>query len=77
MNEDQKNNKQKKPLKNWAIFSGIAIQMCATILLFAWGGQKLDEKYPSDNKWFTIAGVVLGVSISLYAVLKQLKRFNS
>ncbi|WP_121666148.1 AtpZ/AtpI family protein [Mesonia aquimarina] len=78
MSEEKKNNnpKKDKPLKNWAVLSGIAIQMGVTIFLFAWGGKKIDEKYPHENDWFTILGVIFGVAISLYAVLKQLKQLN-
>lgn len=73
---DKKPEKGKNQLKNWAIFSGIAFQMGATIFICAWIGKKLDEKYPSDKNWFTIGFVLFGVAASVYVVLKQLKRFN-
>lgn len=70
--------KPKNQLKNWAIFTGIAFQMGATIFLCAWGGQKLDERYsdPEGTNWFTLGLVLFGVAASLYIVLQQLKRFN-
>jgi len=77
MTEKEDEGKKKEPLKNWAVLSGIAIQMGATIFIFGWIGQFLDEKYPSEKQWFTILFVLIGVSVAIYAVLKQLKRFNN
>ncbi len=76
MSEKEEKQKEKKPLKNWAVLSGIAIQMGATIFVFAWVGQWLDEKYPSNKEWFTILFVLLGVAVAIFTVLRQLKRLN-
>ena len=73
--DDQK--KKNSQLKNWAIFSGIAFQMGATIFICAWIGKKLDEEYPSEKNWFTIGFVLFGLIASVYVVLKQLKRYNN
>lgn len=70
------NQKKRSQLKNWAIFSGIAFQMGATIFLCAWMGKKLDERYPSGKNWFTIGLVLFGLVASVYIVLRQLKHFN-
>ena len=76
--KDQKNKppKKDKPLRNWAIFSGIAIQMGATIFLFVWLGKKLDAYFEFEKNWMTLLCVLIGLAISLYTVLQQLKRFN-
>lgn len=74
--KDQNNNEKKSPLKNWAKFSGIAIQMGGTIFVCAWIGKKLDEKYATGKNWFTIGLVLFGVFASIYLVLKQLKELN-
>lgn len=77
MKEEKDNSNQKKSqLKNWAIFSGIAFQMGATIFVCAWIGKKLDERYPMEKNWFTIGFVLFGLVASVYVVLKQLKRYN-
>ncbi len=70
--------KPKSPLKNWAVFTGIGLQMGATIFVCAWIGRKLDEKYgdPEGKNWFTMGFVLFGVATSLYIVLKQLKKYN-
>ncbi|MGB7843600.1 MAG: AtpZ/AtpI family protein [Salinimicrobium sp.] len=73
--KEEKNDK-KNQLRNWAVFSGIAFQMGATIFICAWIGKKLDERYPSGKSWFTMGFVLFGLLVSVYVVLKQLKRFN-
>lgn len=76
MKEEKENNKNNQ-LKNWAVFTGIAFQMGATIFICAWIGKKLDESYPMEKNWFTIGFVLFGLVASVYVVLKQLKRYNN
>ena len=75
---DNKENKpkQKKPLKNLAALSGIAIQMGVTIYLFVILGKWLDTKYNNNDKFFIIIMTLLGLAISLYAVIKQVNRIK-
>lgn len=75
--KEEKDKDRKSQLKNWAIFSGIAFQMGATIFICAWIGKKLDERYPMEKNWFTIGFVLFGLVASVYVVLKQLKRYNN
>ncbi|WP_240911191.1 AtpZ/AtpI family protein [Yeosuana marina] len=73
------NNKDKKPgkqLKNVAVLSGIAIQMGVTIYLFVILGKWLDTKFNYGDKLFLIIMTLLGVAISLYAVIKQVNRIK-
>lgn len=77
MTEKKDPNKKNSQLKNWAIFSGIAFQMGATIFICAWIGKQLDERYPSNKNWFTIGFVLFGMVASIYVVLKQLKKLNN
>lgn len=63
-------------IRKWAVFSGIAIQMGVTIGLGVFAGIKLDESYPNKYSAFTIIFSLLGVFVSLYAVIKQLERMN-
>jgi F0F1-type ATP synthase assembly protein I len=69
---------QASRLKNWAIFTGIALEMGGTIFGCAWIGKKLDTIYgdPNGTNWFTLGFVIFGVAGSLYIVLQQLKRYN-
>jgi F0F1-type ATP synthase assembly protein I len=71
-----KDLKPKKPLKNVAVLSGIAIQMGVTIYLFVIFGKWLDTKYDPNSKLFLIIMTLLGVGISLYAVIKQVNRIK-
>ncbi len=72
------NNKgnQKKQLKQIAALSGIAIQMGLTIYLFVLLGRWLDTKFNGESKVFLIICTLFGVAVSLYAVLKQIKKLN-
>lgn len=72
-NEDQN---PKKPLKNVAVLSGIAIQMGVTIYLFVISGKWLDTKFNNGDRLFIIITTLLGVAISLYAVIKQVNRIK-
>ncbi|GAB5416745.1 MAG: hypothetical protein Crog3KO_27000 [Crocinitomicaceae bacterium] len=68
----------KKPRKvnRFLILTGIGFQMGVTVFLGAWIGRWLDDKYPSDKKWFTIGLTIFAVVASLYSVLKQVNRLN-
>ncbi|WP_338359691.1 AtpZ/AtpI family protein [Yeosuana marina] len=76
---ENSNNKDKKPgkqLKNVAVLSGITIQMGVTIYLFVILGKWLDTKFNYGDKLFLIIMTLLGVAISLYAVIKQVNRIK-
>ncbi|MGB5418763.1 AtpZ/AtpI family protein [Algibacter sp.] len=72
----KENQNQGKQLKQIAALSGIAIQMGVTIYLFVLLGKWLDGKVDGTSKTFLIICTLIGVSISLYAVLKQIKKLN-
>ena len=81
MTEEKKpksDKKQKSQLKNWAVFTGIALEMGATIFICTWLGKYLDGRYgdPNGKNWFTLGFVIFGVAASLYLVLTQLKSYN-
>lgn len=59
-----------------ARLSGIGFQMGVTIFLGAWLGRYLDDKYPSNKKWFTIGFTLFAVAIALYNVLRQVNKLN-
>ena len=74
--DNNEHKKPEKPLKNVAVLSGIAIQMGVTIYLFVIFGKWLDTKFNNDGKLFIIIMTLLGVAISLYAVIKQVNRIK-
>ncbi|MDO5975313.1 AtpZ/AtpI family protein [Flavivirga jejuensis] len=55
---------------------GIGLQMGITIYLFVLLGKWLDSNYNDGEKLYIIIMTLLGVAISLYAVLKQVNRIK-
>ncbi|MDX1332043.1 MAG: AtpZ/AtpI family protein [Robiginitalea sp.] len=68
--------KEKNPLRQAAILSGIAVEMGVIIYLAAQAGIWLDAHYQTEKKLFTALCTILGVGISLWVVVNQLKRLN-
>ena len=71
----QKSHK-KNHLKNVAVLSGIAFEMGAIIFLAAKGGIWLDEYFGNEKKICTAIATLIGVAISIWVVLRQLKRIK-
>ena len=69
--------KQSNGTSKFARLSGVGLQMGATIFLGAYAGKFLDEKYPSNKKWFTIGLTLFAVGLALYNVLRQVNKLNS
>lgn len=65
------NNSKKKPLNQYAQYSGMGFTMAAVMLLMIWGGYKLDEHF--DKKpVFTVILTLLSIPVALYLSLKDL-----
>ncbi len=71
-----KNKKPKKQLKHIATLTGIAMQMGITIYLFVLLGKWLDKTYNNSEKLYIIIATLSGVAVSLYMVLRQLKKLD-
>ncbi len=65
-----------KQSKKFLVLTGIAIQMGVTVFLGAYLGKYLDMKYSFSKKWFTMLFTILSIGISIYFLLRQLKRIN-
>lgn len=76
MATNKKNQKPENPLKKVAALSGIAIQMGVTIYVFVLLGKWLDQSYNPSGKLFLIIFTLVGVSLSLYVVLRQVNKLN-
>ncbi len=74
--DQQKHPKKNSNLKNMAMLSGIAFEMGAIIFLFAKGGLWMDAHYQNDKRIFTAITTLIGVAISIWVVLRQLKRIK-
>jgi len=68
--------KQKNPLKNFAVFSGVAIQMGLIITGGVLLGRWLDTKFLNEYSLYTVIFSLLGVFVALYNVIRQVKDFN-
>lgn len=71
------NKKSKKPLNKYIRLTGIGLQMGITIYLAAYLGKWLDLKYPNENDIYTIILTLLGVVLSFYSLLKQIKNIDN
>lgn len=66
-----KDNKKESGLNAFTRYSGVGIQMVVIILLFYWGGSKLDERSPNEKPVYTAIFTLLGVFTGLYITLKE------
>lgn len=64
--------KPKRPLSQYARYSGILFQMIAIIALGTFIGVKLDERYPNKNDIYTVTLATLAVVLSIYIAIKQI-----
>ena len=69
--------KKDNMLGKYVQLTGIGFQMMATMFVFIWLGRKADEKWAApDQHYFALIGTLLGLGVSLYLILQQLKRIN-
>ncbi len=71
-NEDEVND-EKKALTSYAKYTGVAFQMMAIIGISAFIGFKIDQYYHHEVQWVTALTCVLGVCLSIYQTIRQLK----
>lgn len=72
----KKDKKEQSGLNAFTRYSGVGIQMVVIILLFYWGGSKLDERAASEKQVYTAIFTLLGVFTGLYVTLKEFIRKN-
>ena len=63
----------KKALGSYAKYTGVAFQMMAIIGVSAFIGYKIDQYYDHKTQWVTALACVLGVCLSIYQTIRQLK----
>lgn len=66
----------KNQLKNFAVFSGIAIQMGVTIYLGSLLGEWLDVKYSKTEPFYAKWVTLLAVFLSITGVIVQVTKFS-
>jgi preprotein translocase subunit Sss1 len=71
----EKNKKpQSKPLHDYIRYSGLGIQMLATIGIFLWIGMQIDRKLSWEFPVFTIIFVLIGIVGSIISLIKNLSQ---
>ena len=59
---------------NWLQYSGIGIQMTATIIICWWFGEKLENSVELvNNPWGQLLGLFFGMFASIYNLIKQVR----
>ena len=69
--EKNRKNQESNPLKAYARYSGLVIQMIVIILVTTFCGIKLDELLKMNTPVFTIVLSLLGVFAGIYIVIKD------
>jgi len=70
------NNDDKKRVKNYVKFSGIAIQMGIVITLAALGGNWLDEKQQNNFPVWTLVLTLMAIFGSLYQIIQAVIKMS-
>ncbi|MGB0175812.1 MAG: AtpZ/AtpI family protein [Owenweeksia sp.] len=66
----------KRQLNTYARYSSLGIQLAVIVGGGAWLGSWLDEKYPSNRKWFTLGCVLVSLVFAIVYVVRQLNSMN-
>lgn len=66
--------KPKKGLKNWAVFSGIGLQMGLIIFLGNLLGSWLDQKF--STTYLETTSTLIAIFLAMFSVIVQVNRFN-
>jgi F0F1-type ATP synthase assembly protein I len=69
--------KKKRPLSNYARFSGIAFQMIVIIGVGTYLGVFLDEKFPNEHNIYTVIFSLTAVILSIYFVVRQIIKMSN
>lgn len=76
-NEETKKSKNwKKPLDNYAKYSGLAFQMIAIILAGVFGGIKLDKYTGLKFPIFTVVLTIVSIVLAIYFAIKDFIKFK-
>ncbi|RCH54851.1 hypothetical protein DJ568_10245 [Mucilaginibacter hurinus] len=73
-NEDKNSEDISKGVNNYARYSAVGFQMIAIIGVFTYAGYKIDEAAGHKVQWVAALLALAGVFISLYLVIRSLKK---
>ncbi|MCL7986333.1 AtpZ/AtpI family protein [Sphingobacterium sp. lm-10] len=69
-------SKEKRKANKWLVFVSMPFQMGATIYLFYWVGQWLDNRYEVSGEWWMKGFTLIGVGVSLYHFIRLVNYVN-
>ena len=75
MKISNKKIEKKNSAKTAFVYSTIGIQLALTLLIFVYGGYKLDLYYNS-TPWFVLAGAIIGMTAGFYNLIKNIKEIE-
>lgn len=67
-------NEDENSLSKYAYYSGLGFQMIAIIGVFTFIGYKIDQNSDNEKPVFTAILSLVGVCISLYSVIKSVRK---
>ena len=68
--------KPNKPINKWIQLINIPIQMGVVIFLISYFGKYLDIKYNNLENTNTIIFTLIGVAVSMYLIIVQVKKLD-
>lgn len=72
--EPQEPEEKNKNSKAYLKYSGMAFQMMAVMLVAAYGGQWLDDRFGTKQPWYTLVLLLIGVVASVYITIKTVTK---
>lgn len=71
---DRRGEQARGAARDYARYSGIAIQMIAILLIGAYAGRWLDAHFATATPYFTIGVTLLAIALALYLPLRGLMK---
>ena len=72
--EKKEKESRQENVKPYLKYSGMAFQMIGTLLVAAFVGVKLDAYFATENPWFTIAFLLVGVIGSMVLTIISINK---
>jgi F0F1-type ATP synthase assembly protein I len=70
----ENSNKKRKPLNDYARYSGIAVKMLSIILVGVLSGIKLDAWLKFKIPVFTLVLTLIAVGLAMYVIIKDVSK---
>jgi len=74
MAKNEEDENARREISDYAKYSAMGFQMIAIIGICTYAGYKIDQSAHHETKWVTAILSLAGVLISLYVVIKSVKK---